>query len=85
MRSTDQLNAARGDRACRGSFEFTPDLIDHNDLGVVVFNRLDHHFMLKHWLAYLHTAGLAHRGVRNIAVPANFVRRVHNDHALGLG
>ena len=43
MRGADQLHAALGDRARRGRLELRADLVDDDDLGHVVLDRLDHH------------------------------------------
>ena len=81
---SDQLDTALGDRArCQG-FQFTPDLVDDDDLRVVILHGFDHHFMLQGGLGHLHAARLAHGRMRHIAVPADFIGRIHDHHALRL-
>ena len=82
MRRADQLDAALGNGAGGRGFQFTPDLVDHDDFRVVVLDRFDHHLMLEHGLAHLHAAGLADRRVRHIAVAADLIGGIHDDHAL---
>ena len=81
MRRADELHAALGNGARRLGFEFAPDLVNDDDFGVVIFNGFDHHFMLKHGLADLHTARLAHGRMRHIAVAADLIGCIHDDHA----
>ena len=85
MRRADQLHTAFCDGAGGKGFEFTPDLVDDDDFGVVILHGFDHHLVLKHRLADLHATRFAHSRVRHIAIAANFVRGVHDDHTLVLG
>ena len=76
------LDTALGDcTRCKG-LELTPNLVDDDDLRVVIFHGFDHHFMLQGWLTHLHSACLPYGGMRHIAVTADFVRRIHDHHAL---
>src|SRR6266487_4062231 len=63
---TDELHTALGNCTGCSSFEFAPNLVNDDHFGVMIFNRFDHYFMLKHWLAYLHTTCFANRGMRYI-------------------
>ena len=81
MRRSDELHAAFSNSTRRRSFEFTPDLIDDDHFGIMIFNRFDHHFMLKRWHSDLHAARLADGRMRHIAITADFIRRIHDDHA----
>ncbi len=78
----DQLDTALGDGPGGLRLQLGPDLVDDDDLGHVVLDRLDHHLVLHRWRADLHPAGLADRGMRDVAVAGDLVRRVHDDHAL---
>jgi hypothetical protein len=44
----------------------------------VVLDRLDHDGVLERWSRHLHPAGTADRGVRNVSVPGNLIRRIDN-------
>src|SRR5258706_1689668 len=81
MRRANELDTAFSDRARGKGLEFAPDLVNDDDFGIVIFNGFDHHFMLKHWLAYLHTTRLANSRVRNITITPNFIRCIYNDNA----
>ena len=78
----DQLDAALGDRASGLRLELGPDLVDHDDLGHVVLDRLDHHLVLERGRPDLHPAGLADRRVGNVAVAGDLVARVDDHDAL---
>ncbi len=82
MRRADQLHAAFGNGARGGRFQFPPDFVDDDNFGIVVLDRFDHHLMLAIRYGHLHAAGATDCGMRHIAVPANFVRGIHDDHAL---
>ena len=82
VRRADELDAALGDRPGRLRLELRPDLVDDDDLGHVVLDRLDHHLVLERGRAHLHPAGLADRGVRDVAVAGDLVRGVDDDDAL---
>src|SRR5205823_545839 len=58
------------------------DLVDHDDLRHVVLDRLDHHRVLKRRRGDLHPPRAAYARVRDVAVPGDLVRGVHDDHAL---
>ena len=79
MRGGDQLHAAFGDGARGGGFELGADLVDDDDLGHVVLDRLDHHRVLHRRRGHLHAPRAANRRVRDVAVAADLVRRV-DDH-----
>ena len=78
----DQLDAALGDRPGGLGLELRPDLVDDDDLGHVVLDRLDHHLVLERRRPDLHPAGLADRRVRDVAVAGDLVRRVDDDDPL---
>ena len=82
MRRADELDAALGDRACGRGLELRADLVDDDDLGHVVLDRLDHHLVLHRRRADLHPAGLADGRMRDVAVAGDLVRRVDDDDAL---
>jgi hypothetical protein len=85
MRCADQLHAALGDRTRSQGLELAPDLVDDDDFRVVVLDSLDHDLVLEHRLAHLHAARLTYSGMRDIAVAADLVGGIHDDHALRLG
>jgi hypothetical protein len=58
------------------------DLVDDDDLGHVVLDRLDHHLVLERRRADLHPARLADRRVRDVAVAGDLVAGVDDHHAL---
>ena len=78
----DQLDAALGDRPGRLGLELGPDLVDDDDLGHVVLDRLDHHLVLERRRPDLHPAGLADRRMGDVAVAGDLVRGVDDDDAL---
>ena len=78
----DQLDAALGDGARGLGLELGPDLVDDDDLGHVVLDRLDHHLVLERRRADLHPAGLADRRVRDVAVAGDLVAGVDDHDAL---
>ncbi len=82
MGRADQLDAALGDRPGGLGLELGPDLVDDDDLGHVVLDRLDHHLVLERRRPDLHPAGLADGRVRDVAVAGDLVRRVDDDDAL---
>ena len=59
-----------------------PDLVDDDDLGHVVLDRLDHHLVLERRRADLHPARLADGRVRDVAVAGDLVAGVDDDDAL---
>ncbi len=79
----DQLHPALGDRACCRGLKLAADLVDDDDLWHVVFHGLDHHFVLLSRLGHLHAPCAANGRMRDIAVAADLVGRVHDDRALG--
>src|SRR6267143_4332054 len=79
MRGGDELHAALGDCARRASLELRADLVDDDDLGHVVLDRLDHHRVLKHGRPHLHPSGSPDAWMRDVAVTANLIGRV-DDH-----
>ncbi len=81
MCRTDELHAAFGNGAGSGGLELAPDLVDDDHLGIVILDRLDHHLVLQHRLTHLHAPGAPDGGVRHIAVAADLIGRVDNDHA----
>ena len=82
MRGADELHAALGDRARRGRLELGADLVDDDDLGHVVLDRLDHHRVLLVGRAHLHAPRAADARVRDVAVAGDLVGRVDDDDAL---
>ena len=75
----DQLDAALGDRPGGLGLELGPDLVDDDDLGHVVLDRLDHHLVLERRGSDLHPARLADGRVGDVAVAGDLVARV-DDH-----
>src|SRR6266545_7761193 len=55
MCRADELHTALGNRTSCLRFELAPNLVNDNHLGIMILDRFDHHFMLEHWLAHLHT------------------------------
>ena len=82
MRGGDELDAALGDRARRRSLELGADLVDHDDLGHVVLDRLDHHGVLHARRRDLHAARATDAGMRDVAVTRDLVGGVDDDHTL---
>ena len=82
VRRADQLHAALGDRARRRGLQLGADLVDDDDLGHVVLDRLDHHRVLHRRRRHLHAPRAADRRVRDVAVAADLVRGVDDDDAL---
>ena len=82
VRRPDQLDAALGDRARGLRLELGPDLVDDDDLGHVVLDRLDHDLVLQGRGADLHPPGLADGRMRDVAVAGDLVRGVDDDDAL---
>ena len=79
VRRADELDAALGDGAGGLRLELRADLVDDDDLGHVVLDRLDHHLVLERRRPDLHPAGLADGRMRDVAVAGDLVRRV-DDH-----
>ena len=69
----NQPHAPLGNRTGRVGFGLGPDLIDHNDLGHVVFDRLNHDLVLQIGRGHLHAARPADPGMRDIPVAGNLV------------
>ena len=82
MGGADQLHAALGDCSCGDRLGLGADLVDHDHLGHVVLNRLDHHEVLSLWCTHLHTACLTNRRMRNVAVASDLVGGINHHHAL---
>ena len=82
VRRADQLDAALGDRAGGLRLQLGPDLVDDDDLGHVVLDRLDHHLVLEARRPDLHPARLADGRVRDVAVARDLVGGVDDDDAL---
>src|SRR5439155_537016 len=61
-----------------------PDLVDDDDLGHMVLDRLDHHLVLEGRGPDLHPAGLADRRVRDVAVAGDLVAGVDHDDPLAV-
>ena len=79
VRRADQLDAALGDRPRRLGLQLGADLVDDDDLGHVVLDRLDHHLVLERRGADLHPAGLADGRMRDVAVARDLVAGI-DDH-----
>ncbi len=84
VRGADQLHAALGDRARRLRLELGADLVDDDDLGHVVLDRLDHHLVLQARRPDLHPPGLSDRRMRDVSVAGDLVRGVDDDDPLAL-
>jgi len=83
MSGCHELNPAFSDgTGCHG-FKFSPDLVDDDHLGVVIFNGFDHYLVLQGGCGNLHTASLSYRGMGYISVSAYLVGSVHNNDAFG--
>ena len=82
MGGADELHSPLGDSAGGGSFLLGAHFVDDDDLGHVVFDRLDHDAVLGGGGADLHAAGVADGGMGNVAVPGDFVGGVNDDDAL---
>ena len=82
MGGSDQLHAALGDRSCGNGLSLSADLVDHDHLGHVVLDSLDHHEVLSLWRAHLHASCLADCRMWNVAVTGNLVRGVDYHDAL---
>ncbi len=54
VRRRNELDTTLGNRARRGGLQLTPDLVDDDDLGVMVFHGLDHHLVLEAGQCDLH-------------------------------
>ena len=73
MSGGDELHATLGDSPCGGGLELGTDLIDDDDLGHVVLDRLDHHGMLQQRRLHLHAPRAPNAGMRDIAVAADLI------------
>ena len=82
VRGRNQPHTALGDRARGRGLGFGADLVHHDHLGHVVFDRFDHGAVLAVGRGDLHAPGAADGGVRNVAVARDFVRGVHDHDAL---
>src|SRR5439155_7572669 len=82
MRGGDELDATLGDRARCGSLKLGADLVDHDDLGHVVLDRLDHHRVLQQRSPDLHAASATDTRMWDVAVAAYLVRGVDDDDPL---
>jgi hypothetical protein len=81
VRGRDELHAALGDGARRGRLELGADLVDDDDLGHVVLDRLDHHRVLEQGRLHLHATRSTDAGMGDVSVTTDLVRRVDDDHA----
>jgi hypothetical protein len=79
--STNELNATFCNRAGSSSFELSTNLVNDDHFRIMVFDRLDHDFMLKGGQGNLHAARSAYCRMGNIAITADFVRSINDDHA----
>ena len=82
VRRADELDAALGDRARGRRLELRPDLVDDDDLGHVVLDRLDHHRVLERRRAHLHPPRAADARMRDVAVAGDLVGGVDDHDAL---
>ena len=85
MRRADQLHTTLGNRPGSHCFQFTPDFINDDDFGVMVFHRFDHDFVLAFRARYLHPAGFTDCRVRHIPITADLVGGIDDDHTLAFG
>ena len=76
-----QGHAPLGDRAGRLGLQLRADFINDDDLGHVVFHRLDHHLVLQLRPGHLHAPGPADGGVGDVAIAGDLVAGVDHDHA----
>ena len=70
---SDQLHATLGDRSRSDRLSLGTDFVDHDHLGHMVFDRLDHDQVLSLWSTHLHAACLANRGVRDVSIASDLV------------
>ena len=83
VRRRDELHPTFGDGARGRGLLLGADLVDDDDLGHMVLDRLDHDRVLERRSLDLHPARAADAGVRDVAVAGDLIRGVHDDHALG--
>jgi len=84
VRGADQLHAALGDRARGRRFGFGADLVDHDHLRHVVFDRFDHNVVLLRRYRDGHAPRVSDAGVRHVAVAGDFVRSVDDHDAFAI-
>jgi len=84
MRCTDELHATLGDGTGGFCFQFPSDFIDDNCFRIVIFYPFDHYLVLQGWRTNLHAPGASHSGMGHIAIAANFIGGIDDDHALAL-
>ena len=77
----NQLHATFRNGARRQRFRFGADFIDDDDLGHVIFHRLDHHGMLLGGRGHLHTPRPPNARVGNVTVASDLVRGIHDNDA----
>jgi len=82
VRRSNQRHASLGNRSGGGRLGLRADLVDHDDLGHVIFYGLDHHRMLQRRVGDLHAPCHADPRVRDVAVAGDFVRAIDDDDAL---
>ena len=85
MGRSDQLNTAFCDRPCCLCFQFPADLVDDDHFRVMGFDRFDHHFMLQGRLSDLQTACVTDGRMRHVAVSADLIGCVYDDHTFLFG
>ena len=84
MGGAHQLHSALGDGPGRGRLQLGADLVDDDDLGHVVLDRLDHHRVLLGGGLDLHPPGAPDPGMRDVAVTTDLVGGVDDHHPLAL-
>ena len=73
VRRANQLHTAFSNRAGGHRFQFPTNLVNHDDFRVVIFDSLNHDFVLALRARHLHPARPSDGWVRYIAIPADFV------------
>ena len=81
VRGGDHLHAALRDGACRLRLQLGADLVHDDNLRGVVLHGFDEHVVLRVRSRDLHAARGAYAGVRDVPVPTDLVRGVHDHHA----
>src|SRR5258708_19460694 len=82
VRRADKLDTALGNGSRRLCLKLSPDLVNDDHFGVVVFHRLDHDFMLQRWLGDLHPPRATNRRLRHVPLAADSLALLANHYPL---
>mmetsp|Transcript_4807 Transcript_4807/g.13884 ORF Transcript_4807/g.13884 Transcript_4807/m.13884 type:complete len:309 (+) Transcript_4807:1559-2485(+) len=82
MGRADQLHTTLCNRPARQRLRFRTNLVHDHDFRHVVLHGLDHHAVLLRGVRHLHPPRPSNRRMRHIAIPADFIARVDDDHTL---